>query len=261
MLTLLRSSSLWVQKSPESRSNTVGKNAENIFKLLHKLGVDIDSVRDSIDLNLFSQAITHKSFVEEKLGLHDSILELHYDRLEFLGGAILKAVINGQIFRQFADYNSGQLSKLSAYLLSDKVLAQIAIERQIDQFVLCTRKVQLAAVLGDVMESLFGAFYLNFGYDRAEKLILSLYTDIVSEANANDLKDNYKAALQEYTQSKQLGLPVYQLLSQAGPPHDPYFEIAVTIQGEIHGSGSGRSKKIAEQNAAQEALQKLNIKS
>lgn len=227
-------------------------NKPLIHKLLKILG--LPPLPNDDDYRLFQVALTHKSILKEH---EEKNPNSHYDRLEFLGDSILKQVINKFIFFQYSEYNSGQLTQLSAYLLSDKTLVKIANNLNIQPYVLCKKHLKKETILGDVMEALFAAVYLTYGLDTIEKIIIHLYQDIITEANLDELKDNYKAALQEFLQSKKLGLPEYITISHTGPPHNPIFEIGVQVEGTIITTDTGSSKKQASQNAALKALKHL----
>lgn len=210
--------------------------------------------------NLFLQAVTHKSFLQDVHNVDIPNYDDQYDRLEFLGDSVLKLVMNENIFRQYPTYDSGDLTKLSAFLLSDKTLMGIAQTLGIKKFVRTGARIQPEAVLPDVMESLLGASYLSYGFDITGEFIIELYKDIIKEADASDLKGNYKAALQELTQSKKLGLPEYKVVRAEGPSHDPVFEVSVNLDGVVLGLGMGSSKKEAGQMAAKDALKSIQNK-
>ena len=229
---------------------------ESLFRILN-----LKPIQDENSLKLFRQALTHKSFLIDlpENTVFDETND-QYDRLEFLGDSILKTSINEHLFHKFKTYNSGDLTKLSAYLLSDKSLLQIAHELNIKPFVRTGSRVPKESVLSDIMESLFGACYLIYGFETARQLILNLYTEMIEEADASDLKDNYRAALQELSQSKQWGLPEYKVSSTSGPPHKPIFEIEVYLQNQLMGIGKGISKKEASQAASKQAFFELQNK-
>lgn len=211
---------------------------------------------------LFVQALTHKSFLQDTNNSEEKALIApnHYDRLEFLGDSVLKLVMNENLYRQYGLYDSGELTKLSAYLLSDKTLKRIGQKLQIVDYIRTGTRIKPEAVLPDIMESLIGASYLAYGFDITGEFIIELYKEIIQEADASELKDNYKAALQELTQSQQLGLPEYTVAKAEGPAHSPKFEIEVSLNGVSLGKGTGSSKKEASQMAAEQALAKLNTK-
>ncbi|MDJ0624784.1 MAG: ribonuclease III [Candidatus Caenarcaniphilales bacterium] len=225
-------------------------------KLLKTLG--LPKTRRQFIKKLFLQAVTHKSFVKDIPSDSLEYQQEQYDRLEFLGDSVLKLVLNEHLYRLFPNYNSGQLTKLSAFLLSDKTLKRIALSLGIEEYVKVGRRIGKDAVLPDIMESLIGASYISFGFTMAGEVIIELYKDIILEADASDLKGNYKAALQEFTQSRQMGLPDYNVAKALGPAHKPLFEVEVSLKGKVLGIGSGPSKKDAGQAAAKEALRKLS---
>lgn len=119
------------------------------------------------------------------------------------------------------------------------------------------RKVEAESVLDDVMEACFGAIYLSFGFPVIHELILRLYEPLIAASDADELKDNYKAALQELLQAGRRGLPHYENTNVTGPPHRLDFEMTVSVEGSPYGVGHGPSKKEASQLAAKEALYKL----
>ncbi len=222
----------------------------NLKQLFHTLGVP--EVTEPDQLMLFWQAVTHKSYL-----LDNRDEELEYDRLEFLGDSILKFVINSHLFQAYPSYNSGELTKLSAVLLSDKTLLKIANSLELKKYIRTGGRIKRDSVLSDVVESVLGACFLVYKLELTQKIILRLYENIIPEADSSDLKGNYKAALQELSQSMQLGLPDYVVVGTSGPPHNPSFEVEIRL-GEVKlGSGFGSSKKEAGQAAAKVALKYL----
>ncbi|MDX1917836.1 MAG: ribonuclease III [Candidatus Caenarcaniphilales bacterium] len=201
---------------------------------------------------LFQQALTHKSLLAE-----EDETGKDYDRLEFLGDSILKFVINEYLFQHYPIYDSGELTKLSAFLLSEKTLFRIAERISLRPFVRTARPIKPEKVLDDVVEALLGASYLVFGFEFCRMLILRLYEGLIEEADASELKDNYKAALQEFAQARQIGLPDYRVIGEEGPAHDRQFEVEIWLEGEALGKGKGSSKKEAGQAAAKASLKKL----
>lgn len=225
-------------------------------KLIKTFG--LPKTRRQFIKQLFLQALTHKSYVKNIPQDSLEYQQEQYDRLEFLGDSVLKLVLNEHLFRLFPNYNSGQLTKLSAFLLSDKTLERIAHNLGVVEHVRTGQRIGRDAVLPDIMEALIGATYLSYGFTMAGEVIIELYKDIILEADASDLKGNYKAALQEFTQSRQMGLPDYSVAKTHGPAHKPLFDVEVSLNGRTLGKGSGPSKKEAGQAAAKEALKKLS---
>ncbi len=224
------------------------------------LSLKLPEIKNKESLNLFLTAITHKSFLSEEELNKAGSLALHYDRLEFLGDAILKTVLSEYIFHKYPNYDSGSLTKLNAYLLSGKTLSKIAKKFNFQNFILCKKLKQSDSVLEDVLESFLAACYLTYNFEFTKKFIINLYGEEIEKANLSNLKGNYKAALQEYTQSYQMGLPEYEVASQSGPSHDPVFTIKIKIKGAYIAEASASSKKEAGQLAAKEALKKIKEK-
>jgi ribonuclease-3 len=212
------------------------------------------------DFHFFEMALTHKSYFKDTNDKFELNALPDYDRLEFLGDSVLKLVLNEYIFQKYTKYRSGDLTKLSAYLLSDKTLEKIALTLKIEPFIKTGARIPSHEVLSDVLEAIFGACYISYGLVKTRKFILSLYKDLIESANDDELKENYKAALQEWAQARKLGLPEYKVTKEEGPSHKPNFEVEVLIQGKLYGRGTGTSKKDASQSAAKVAFNKINSK-
>lgn len=201
---------------------------------------------------LINEALTHGSYSSEHPGCND------YERLEFFGDAVLKFVISEYLIDRFPDYNEGQLTEIRAVLVSDKVLAEIARTIGLDRYILLGRQVQMKpSIMAHAMEALLGAIYQDQGLFHVQNVIVRLFGSHATEIDRDECKQNFKAQLQEYTQARAQGLPAYTVLSTEGPAHSPVFSIAVSISGEAIATGSGASKKEAEQEAAKMAMEKL----
>lgn len=203
---------------------------------------------------LFDVALTHKSVLTYP---DESDLTKHYDRLEFLGDAVLKTIINSHIFELYPKYHSGDLTTICSYLLSDKVLTFIANDLKLAPYIKHGKRVRKESLLGDIMESLFGAIYLIYGYNTLQPIILDLYKNYIPEAHTKSLEQNYKATLQEYLQRRGKELPEYIIVTQRGPVHDPTFKIAIYINNQHIAEAEGTTKKEASQKAAKLALASL----
>ncbi|MFM7467925.1 MAG: ribonuclease III [Vampirovibrionales bacterium] len=214
-------------------------------------------------------AFTHPSYRYEK-GLYDPTLPDPYERLEFLGDAILKWTLSDLLFETFPHYNEGQMTKIRSVIVSDKQLATIAHTLAFGTFMylgvseLKAHGRQKASNLACVLEAFLGAMYLNVKYhpEHLKQLIQwihSLWEPYLHQADASSTKNNYKAVLQEWTQGQGLGLPEYLLETEEGPSHKRTFTMSVWIQGSRHGTGQGVSKKEAQQYAAKEALLRLQV--
>lgn len=203
------------------------------------------------DLSLIDQATTHKSYGSE-FGVPD------YERLEFFGDAILKFVIAEYVIDVFADKQEGELTEICAVLISAKTLESVGRTFGLDEFVRRGRGVPMKpSIIARSMEAILGAIYLDSKFDHVRRLILDHFCTRAEDVANDAVKDNYKALLQQYTQARAQGTPVYSVIKTEGPPHDPIFEIAVLVANEEVAVGSGHSKKEAEQAAARAAMEKL----
>lgn len=201
---------------------------------------------------LINEALTHSSYTQEHPGSSD------YERLEFFGDAVLKFVISEYLIDRFPDYNEGQLTEIRAVLVSDKVLGEIARTIGLDRYILLGRQVQMRpSIMAHALEAMLGAIYQDQGLFHVQNVIVRLFGAHATEIDRDEAKQNFKAQLQEYTQARGQGLPAYTVLSTDGPPHAPTFSIAVSVAGEALATGSGTSKKEAEQEAARSAMEKL----
>jgi ribonuclease III len=208
-------------------------------------------------LELFETAVTHRSANPG-----------NYERLEFLGDAVLNLVIAESLFLRFADADEGSLSRLRASLVSSAPLAQIGAEIRIGDVLklgsgeLKTGGFRRESILADATEALLGALYLDAGLDAARGLILRLYDSrLASLRPASELKDA-KTRLQELLQARGEALPAYRLESVTGEPHEQTFFVSCALallnpSQSVLTQGSGSSRRAAEQQAAEAALAEL----
>lgn len=208
------------------------------------------------DERLYHQAFRHKSAVEDnKLPEKGS-----YERLEFLGDAVLDLIVSQIIFKKYQHKPEGFLTKLRAALVKGQQLAKFTNELGLVDYLIIGNRVDESniknstSVLADVFEALIGAIYLDAGYSKAYQFVENTIEEHATLNNLITTLDNYKSLLLEYTQAVGLPIPRYKTIKETGPDHQKVFEIAVLIGSEEKGRGVGRSKKKAEQSAAQKAL-------
>jgi ribonuclease III len=205
---------------------------------------------------LYVWAFTHRSYAYENGGLPTN------ERLEFLGDAVLGLVVTDVIYRAFPGLPEGQLAKLRAATVNMNVLADVARELGVGAAVQLGRGEELSggrdksSILADTLEAILGAVYLDKGLPRAAALIRRLFEARVMEAAGRGAALDYKTSLQELAASSLGGMPSYSI-EEEGPDHAKRFTATVSVAGVPYGSGKGRSKKEAEQNAAQEAFETL----
>jgi ribonuclease-3 len=202
----------------------------------------------------FRLAMRHRSAAET------SVLD-SYERLEFFGDSVLGLVVAQYLFEQHVDWDQGMLSKAKSSVVQEGPLAETALRLGLDEFLQLspseeqTGGRQRASILADVLEALFGAIYLESGIETARWFILEQldqYLQLVSSGNVNP--HDYKSRLQEISQANWRSTPQYRVHSEAGVAHNRRFLVEVLFDDEVMGTGEGRSKKEAEQSAAQDAL-------
>jgi ribonuclease-3 len=208
---------------------------------------------------LLETALTHRSYAYEQDS--DADYGDHYERLEFLGDAVLGLVAAEHLFRRYPERPEGDLTKLKSHLVSRPVLARIAGDLALgDELRLGVGEERSggrakASLLADVWEAVLGAVYLDGGLEAAAKLIRPALEH--AEERRGERPADAKTRLQEEVQARGWSLPRYALVETAGPDHAKHFTVECRIQGESYGVGEGRSKKAAEQAAAAAALEAL----
>jgi len=205
---------------------------------------------------LLERALTHRSYANEQGS------EEHYERLEWLGDAVLKLVTAELLFDRYPNEREGDLSKRVNHLVSEPVLAAWAATLGVsDELKLGVGEERGGgrgkdSLLADSLEALFGAIYLDGGLDKARAAVRPML-DRALAADAEVLHSDSKTALQEVTQARGWDLPDYRLVGETGPDHDKRFAVECWIAGECAGRGEGSSKKVAQQQAAADALRRL----
>jgi ribonuclease III len=209
---------------------------------------------------LFLQALLHRSylqFLEEQWNSNE--------RLEFLGDAILNFVVAEHLFVTYPEMEEGELTKLRSRLVNRKILAQRAKDLHLSDYLLLSSSAAQSiesgseSIIADAVESVIGAIYLDGGLEAARKFIYATLLKNTEVFNSAMADDNYKSTLLEYTQARSLGIPRYSVIHEEGPEHDRRFTIEVTIGAQCYGRGFGRSKKEAEQAAAAQAIEHIQL--
>ena len=198
----------------------------------------------------------HRSWCAENPG------ETSNERLEFLGDAVLGLVVTDFIYRTYAELPEGELAKLRASVVNSEALADVALDAGVGEALLLGRGENLSggrekpSILADAMEAVIGAVYLDGGWDEAERLVMGLLSDRITEAAAGPGGQDYKTRLQELASRLGGPLPRYEV-DDEGPDHAKRFFANVSVGGLVTGQGEGRSKKQAEQAAARAAWRRL----
>jgi len=210
--------------------------------------------------NLLRHAVTHASFIhEQKLAASES-----NERLEFLGDAVLELCISDFLYHRYSDMAEGDLTKRRASLVCEGSLAGIARSLKLGSFLLLGQGEaqeggrEKDSILSDALESILGAVFLDGGMEEVRQVVLRLFEPIVDKA-VRQVKD-HKSTLQEYLQKQSQETATYEIIREEGPPHQKTFTSQAIHKGKVLGTGTGASKKAAEQAAAKMALEKLRIK-
>lgn len=208
------------------------------------------------DVSLLEQAFTHSSYVNE----HRKTDRQDNERLEFLGDAVLELGVSQYLYREFPDMAEGELTKFRASIVCEISLVQFANELNFQDLILLGKGEELTggrnrpALLADVFEAFIGALYLDKGFDAVVHFLETYVYPKVKKGAFSHAMD-FKSQLQEYIQRDRNSKIEYEIVEERGPAHSREFIAHVRIQGEIGGIGVGRTKKEAEQKAAQQALE------
>ncbi|WP_026882323.1 ribonuclease III [Clostridium akagii] len=227
-------------------------NNDCLDELQKKLTVNFENKQ------LLITAITHSSYANQKKNVK------YNERLEFLGDAVLQIVISEYLFLNYEDKSEGELSKKRSLIVCENSLFKIAKQWELGNYILMSNGEEMTggrtrvSILSDCVEAIIAAIYLDKGIENSKEFILRNFSDIIESAMKNQIILDYKTKLQEVLQKKGEVDIQYNLIKFEGPPHRRKFYISVIYHGEIHGTGSGYSKKEAEQDAAQTSLMKMD---
>lgn len=217
-------------------------------KLFKKLGIIPNDVR------LYQVAFSHSSYVNE------NHLKADYERLEFLGDAVLELVVSDYLYRNM-DFKEGDMTKIRASYVCENALYEYATNLHFSDYIKVGHGEEQdggrfkKVIVADIFEAFMGAVYLDLGFDVVKKVLLDIIVPYIKDPNITFFND-YKSVLQEYVQTEQRSL-IYELESESGPSHNRTFTTVVKIDDIIYGRGSAPSKKESEQEAAKNALDKL----
>ena len=213
--------------------------------LLRKLEVQVGDA-------LLDRALTHRSFAYENGGLPTN------ERLEFLGDAVLGLIVTDTLYRQHPDLPEGNLAKLRAAVVNSRALASVARGLRLGSYIRLGKGEEgtggrdKSSILADTLEAVIGAVYLDRGMAEADALVHRLFDSVIAKSARLGAGLDWKTSLQELTAAEELGAPEY-LVDESGPDHQKSFTAVARIAGRVYGEGEGRTKKAAEQQAAQAA--------
>ena len=229
-------------------------NLDNLNNVEEKLGYKYNNI------NLLENALTHSSYANEMKARGNKKIESN-ERLEFLGDSVLALITSEYMYLKLKDYKEGDLTKLRASVVCEGSLCVFAESLQIGE-ALYLGKGEISSngrnrksILADAFEAVLGSIFLDGGLDAAKRFLLRFVEKAVDDFLKEGALADYKSLLQQLVQQNGTGEVLeYELVSESGPDHEKTFEIKVILNNNALGSGTGRSKKSAEQNAAREAL-------
>jgi len=219
----------------------------------------IESLEDKLgykfkDKKLIIEALTHKSYKQP----YDN------ERLEFLGDAVLDLIVGEYLFKKFSKSDEGKLSKIRASLVNETGFDKLARALNLGEYILLSNAEdnnggrEKPSLLSNAFEAIIGAIYLEDGLKTAERIAINLIESNYEEISLDSLFRDFKTTLQELTQARFGMTPEYKVISSSGPDHLKEFEVGVFIQDKEYARAIGKSKKIAQQEAAKEAVKLLN---
>ena len=207
------------------------------------------------DSLLLTRALTHRSFGAD-----------HNERLEFLGDAVLSLAISGLLFERFAGSDEGDLTRVRAHLVREDSLHRVAVQLGLPEVLKLGEGeargggAQRASILADALEALIGAAFLDGGFDAAQGVIRRLFGEIITTTDVASWTKDAKTELQEWLQARRLPVPVYRIHATRGQAHAQTFEVECAVPAlRLTESGEGRSRRVAEQEAARRMLDALNV--
>ena len=210
------------------------------------------------DLALLDRALSHKSYTYETYKGSE-----HYERLEFLGDAVLGLLVSDYLYATYPTFHEGQLSKLRARVVSERGLTSLAQQLDLGRFLLLGRGEeqtggrQKPSILAAAFEALIAAIYLESGLESVREIVRCYFASPIADRLQSVSSRDYKGLLQEQALSAFGCLPTYRIVREEGPAHQKTFHVRLTLDHTYDAIGVGRSKKAAEQQAAKRLLQRL----
>lgn len=221
---------------------------DNLTTLQERLGYTFQNQK------LLIEALTHKSYKQP----------YNNERLEFLGDAVLDLIVGEYLYTKFRDFDEGKLSKMRASLVNEGGFTSLANYLGLGEYIYLSNAEEnnsgrtKSSLLSNAFEALMGAIYLETGLGKVQEITIALLEHVHPDISLDSLFKDYKTSLQELTQAHYGTTPEYQLIASHGPDHKKEFEVAVIIDGKRYASAQGKSKKQAQQEAAQIALDMLS---
>ena len=212
------------------------------------------------DLSLLEQAVIHSSYINENPGFALG----HNERLEFLGDAVLGFIVTENLFQGSPDLTEGEMTKLRSALVRQDTLARVAKSISLGSYLYLGKGEEASggrrkpANLAGALEAVIAAIFLDQGLTTTKEFVLRLFHEEGQKAARQGARVDYKSQLQERIQAREQQAPTYQVVGTVGPDHDRRFTVEVRAGSTVLGRGSGKSKKMAETEAARAALEQLS---
>lgn len=225
-----------------------------LIELQNKIGYNFN------DIELLKIALTHTSYANE----HKKKMIKHNERLEFLGDSVLSLIITTYLFKNLSSIPEGELSRIRSTIVCENSLKMSGDEFNLSQYIYMGKGEEQtggrgrSSIVSDAMEALIASIYLDSGYENAEIFVLRQMEDIIQKAIQGKLFKDYKTQYQEVIQKKSNAKIEYIVVSEEGPDHQKIFTVSLHLNDERISTGKGRSKKVAEQKAAEIALEKMH---
>lgn len=242
-------------KAKLTRKSSHSVDADNLADLETAIGYRFKNA------NILVRALSHRSYSSD--GVQDPDQHLSNERLEFLGDAVLGLAVNEFLYKQYPDKREGALTKMKSVIVSKPILSRYAKRLDLGRFILLSehahraRVAETESVVADALEAVFGAVFRDGGFEAARGCVRRVLLSDLDDIFYNEENINYKSLLQEYIQALHKVPPRYRVNATTGPEHDKEFAVEVSIRGTVLGTGTGKTKKLAEQEAAKTAYKKL----
>lgn len=214
------------------------------------------------ELEFLDQAFTHRSYANEISDEYSN----NNERLEFLGDSVLGMVVSEYLYETLPDQPEGELARIKSFVVSEASLSEISKRLRVDNFILIGKGEEYSggrskkAILADALEAIIGAYYLDSGFMPARAFVHKILIPEINKVLENKHAKDYKTLLQEHVQKRMKTYPRYKVIQKSGPDHDKTFTIEVHIGDKSYGSGRGKNKKEAEQEAARIAYLSIQEK-
>lgn len=212
------------------------------------------------NIDLLKNALTHTSYANE----HKKKMIKHNERLEFLGDSVLSLIITTYLFQNMANITEGELSRIRSTIVCENSLKISGDEFNLSKYIYMGKGEEQtggrgrSSIISDAMEALIASIYMDSSYENAQEFVLSHMGNIIEKAIQGKLFKDYKTQYQEVIQKKSNSKIEYVVISEEGPDHQKTFTVSLMLDDKLVSTGKGRSKKVAEQNAAEIALDIIN---